>query len=1190
MGVPALFRWLSKKYPKIVEQVIEDTPQQIPVQDGFEEIPIDMSRPNPNGVEFDNLYLDMNGIVHPCTHPEGKKPPETEAEMMIEVFKYTDRVVNMVRPRKLLMIAIDGVAPRAKMNQQRSRRFRAAQESKIKEEETKLLIEEWRLKGKDISNETNTKPWDSNAITPGTPFMTLLTESLRYWIVHKLNTDKGWKGIQVILSDASVPGEGEHKIMDFIRRQRTQPTYDPNTSHVIYGLDADLIMLSLATHEPHFKVLREDVFADEKKRKGCYTCGQHGHHSSQCQGKPKEKLDEFDVKHKPLERKPFIFLNVETLREYLSVELRINVSTFSSDLERAIDDWVLLIFFVGNDFLPHLPSLEIREGAIDTLLKIWKSNLDRMGGYLTNDGKLNLKRTEIILEGLAAREDEIFLKRREAETKQDRESKRRRIDSQKSDHSNQPPPNSHVSVQSLPNQPSPSRVASPLSPTNHLNSSSIPGLGSSTQLSMMSNMDIVKNRFAIRTANLDAAAMLKAQLSGKLEVPTNTVLANQPAIQASNNPSAVTSQSGQLETASTKELVQPDVEHSSGVQTLPAPVDEPEVTSQNTDGQIKNQAYENDDSLENPSEPQDNQNQKRKASEIEGNVTNDLPLEEVILSENEDDEEPGNLSVLVPGQPCRPAPLKMLGNSMVEQDDTVKLWEPGYRERYFRQKFGLELSDEVERRKIVKCYLEGLAWVLAYYYQGCQSWHWFYPYHYSPFAADFINLEEFEIKFELGQPFKPYEQLMGVFPAASRSHIPAVFHELMTSDDSPIKDFYPEEFEIDMNGKKMLWQGIALLPFIEQDRLLSSMKQFEGQLKSEDKSRNEHGDAVMFCGENHPQYDSFCKMYRKRDTVEPITLDPSTANGVFGSALPDPSCIPGSTFHSPLHSVGLPDIANDNSLFARFFVPPQLVPHRSVLLNGVKLQKYLLNHHDREAVHRGGNYSAASGSRYGDGFHQQRRDMGDGPGTINPYSTNHHSGGRGGFSNSYRGSNFQQPYSQAVYGNVYGNQGASANQNGHNGYRGGVSAGPAGGPPGHRPAYGSQSSSHYGYGSQASHYTRPRPYGADRGGYQPPYPPPHQPMSRGRGYIPPPIPVGYGGTGVGLNPYQTPNQHASSASPYNTPASQSSSRGGYRPPHIIPATTRPIQNHQSVNHGSHHQGHPQYSQHSTSASYEQSKQ
>lgn len=69
-------------------------------------VPVDSMGRNPNGEEFDNLYLDMNGIVHPCAHPEDKAAPEDEEEMMLEIFKYTDRVVNMVRPRKLLMIAV----------------------------------------------------------------------------------------------------------------------------------------------------------------------------------------------------------------------------------------------------------------------------------------------------------------------------------------------------------------------------------------------------------------------------------------------------------------------------------------------------------------------------------------------------------------------------------------------------------------------------------------------------------------------------------------------------------------------------------------------------------------------------------------------------------------------------------------------------------------------------------------------------------------------------------------------------------------------------------------------------------------------------------------------------------------------------------------------------------------------------
>ena len=232
MGVPALFRWLSKKYPKIISPVIEELPEEVTKDDGtVTKIPIDARGPNPNGEEMDNLYLDMNGIVHPCSHPEDRPAPANEEEMMLAVFEYTDRVVNMVRPRKLLMIAVDGVAPRAKMNQQRSRRFRSAQEAAEKDAAAAEYHAMLEAKGASEANgeEKPKKTWDSNSITPGTPFMDLLAQSLRYWVSYKLSTDPAWEKLKVIISDATVPGEGEHKIMNFVRSQRSSPTHDPNT-------------------------------------------------------------------------------------------------------------------------------------------------------------------------------------------------------------------------------------------------------------------------------------------------------------------------------------------------------------------------------------------------------------------------------------------------------------------------------------------------------------------------------------------------------------------------------------------------------------------------------------------------------------------------------------------------------------------------------------------------------------------------------------------------------------------------------------------------------------------------------------------------------------------------------------------------------------------------------------------------
>ena len=211
-----------------------------------------------------------------------------------------------------------------------------------------------------------------------------LTQQLKYFINKKVSEDVDWQGCEIVLSGHEVPGEGEHKIMEYIRLAKAQPDYDPNVRHCLYGLDADLIMLGLLSHDPHFCLLREEVtFGRQSKSKS-----------------------------KELEHQNFYLMHLCIVREYLELEFQDlkeeGALDFPYDLERVIDDFILMAFFVGNDFLPNLPNLHINEGALALMFKVYKTVLPKSGGYINEGGVINLKRLAILLEELSHVEYRFF--------------------------------------------------------------------------------------------------------------------------------------------------------------------------------------------------------------------------------------------------------------------------------------------------------------------------------------------------------------------------------------------------------------------------------------------------------------------------------------------------------------------------------------------------------------------------------------------------------------------------------------------------------------------------------------------------------------------------------------------------------------------------------------------------------------
>ena len=141
-----------------------------------------------------------------------------------------------------------------------------------------------------------------------------------------------------------------------------------------------------------------------------------------------------------------------------------------------------------------------------------------------------------------------------------------------------------------------------------------------------------------------------------------------------------------------------------------------------------------------------------------------------------------------------------------------------------------------------------------------------------------------KISFDKGYIFKPFEQLMGVMPAASRHTLPDVFHDLMTEEDSEIIEFYPEHFPIDLNGKKFAWQGVALLPFIDAKRLLAAMKKKYPLLPAEEAARNTVGKEVLLVSEaNHSLYDDIAThFYSKKQGDPQYKLNPRISDGLAG--------------------------------------------------------------------------------------------------------------------------------------------------------------------------------------------------------------------------------------------------------------------------------------------------------------------
>lgn len=296
----------------------------------------------------DYLHLDGNAMIHPAAarvynYGENAKigidpyAGLTQDQKRTETFKvFWREVVDLVeryRP-SVLDIALDGPAPIAKQNQQRDRRFT-------------------RMEGAEVDDP---KKFNSNQISPGTVFMLEWIKFINYRIRKYLET--AWKGMKIVFSSGSVPGEGEHKLIDYIR---SLPKAEKNKTHTIVGNDGDLIFLTMAAQIPRMFLLR-----DSGKGVGCK-----------------------------------LLLAISRMSKG---PLTYHFGVDRKDYQQAINDFTFTGLFVGNDFLPMIPMFVTLENGLDTMIEIIREN----SFQLTDGERINFDDFRSFLGVLVAREPEYL--------------------------------------------------------------------------------------------------------------------------------------------------------------------------------------------------------------------------------------------------------------------------------------------------------------------------------------------------------------------------------------------------------------------------------------------------------------------------------------------------------------------------------------------------------------------------------------------------------------------------------------------------------------------------------------------------------------------------------------------------------------------------------------------------------------
>lgn len=330
MGIPSYFARLLRQYRHILQRVEFGRSTQVA-----------------------NLLMDCNSIIYDEYHAMNQAGETfSEAALIDNVCQKITAYIKLLQPSDTVCIAFDGVAPMAKMYQQRRRRYLP-----------------WYLEQVGLTTVPQCAPaspqcapaWNTAAITPGTAFMDLLMRQIR----RKFNDAETFGTKQLVIYGSDDKGEGEHKLFAWVRQHK------PQGLTVVYGLDADLIMLCLRhlSVAPRLMLYRDTA----------------------------NLLQVLDHRLQP---------SAHYLVDMQQLQLCINDSLGSKD-EDATLDYVFMFFLLGNDFLPHVPSLNIRKDGVGTLLDVYLECKGRMPTFaLINkeDASVNWPHVTLFIQQLAEQE------------------------------------------------------------------------------------------------------------------------------------------------------------------------------------------------------------------------------------------------------------------------------------------------------------------------------------------------------------------------------------------------------------------------------------------------------------------------------------------------------------------------------------------------------------------------------------------------------------------------------------------------------------------------------------------------------------------------------------------------------------------------------------------------------------------